>query len=88
MLVRCVNCGGDTSWPTILALVFGAIAALVAARSLLIQSAEHKRLTNELAKRADFAITIRPTGDSFSRIDSDSADLATSDATPVQLFSR
>jgi hypothetical protein len=75
----------DTPWPTILALVFAAIAALVAARSLIIQSSEHKRLVGELSKRADFALTIRPMGSPYNRIGPDSADLSPSAATVLGL---
>jgi hypothetical protein len=72
-----VNCatGADTSWPTVLALIFAAIAAAIATRSLLIQATEHKRLTRELAKRADFEVTVRPTGDQYTNVGRDSASL-------------
>lgn len=61
--MRCVNCGTTgTSWPTIVALVLAGAAALVATRSLMIQTREYRRLQAELAKRADFEITVRPLG--------------------------
>lgn len=78
MFVKCLNCGGaETSWPTILALLFAGAAVLVAARSLWLQASEHKRLTAELAKRADFALTIRPMGNLYESVGSDSAELTT-----------
>jgi hypothetical protein len=86
-VVRCVNCGGtDTSWPTVVALVFAGVAAVIAARSLLIQSAEHKRLREELAKRADFVITIRPQGPGCRNISADAAELVTSASGVVVRF--
>jgi hypothetical protein len=74
-LVRCVNCGaGDTSWPTILALVFAGVAAAIAARALYLQTAEARRLRHELLKRADFRLTIRPAGPMFSGVTEDAAE--------------
>jgi hypothetical protein len=49
-----------TDVPTLLALVFSGVGTFAAARSLQIQGREHKRLTTELAKRADFEIKIHP----------------------------
>jgi hypothetical protein len=78
--VRCINCAGGTSVPTILALVFGGVAAFAAARGLAIQASEHDRLTTELGKRADFDITIRPVSSDCTRVGSDSADLTLTSA--------
>lgn len=49
-----------TDVPTLFALVFSGVGAFAAARSLSIQGSEHKRLTAELEKRADFQITLDP----------------------------
>jgi hypothetical protein len=63
--------------PTILALIFAGVAAVIAARSLVIQTIEHRRLRAELVKRADFEITVRPVGSAYTEIRPDSAALAT-----------
>lgn len=55
---RCVNCGAGTSLPTFLAIVFGGVGALAAAYSIRNQAREQRRLTTELTRRADFAITV------------------------------
>lgn len=74
IFTRCVNCGGaGTSWPTILALVFAGVAATAAARSLWLQGREQKRLAEELARRADFELTVRPTGPGTTEIGLDTA---------------
>jgi hypothetical protein len=85
--VRCVNCGGGTDWPTRLALLFGGVGAFAAARSLSIQTGEHRRLRSELAKRADFEITIRPVpAELFTNVTSDSADRLVSASGTVLRF--
>lgn len=82
-----MNCGGrGTSWPTILALVFGGIAALIAARSLAIQTVEHRRVTAELAKRADFALTISAVEPECSGVGPDSASLSMPASMALVLF--
>lgn len=63
--------------PTWGALVFGGVGSFAAARSLLIQASEHKRLTAELAKRADFEITIQPDGFAAQDVGPDSASYVT-----------
>jgi hypothetical protein len=62
-----------TDW---IALAVAVVGTGTAARSLSIQANEHRRLTEELKKRADFEITIRPVSlPDPARIGADSAAL-------------